>query len=321
MADNPLLSNLVAAWGGDESLIPDREEELFPDETQSSRFSEFIRDARNYLIAKTDAREFVELLAGMTRDLRECLESHDRDLAYLQLSPFQTDLARAARGAYFQFLEALSEMVASFTMSDLPRVESGIELCKKSAIVLERWAVELRILHRKEQGIVCGVCGNYCQPGFENCPFCNAELPSLSDPYKMEDDWVTVPDLINQVYQGMLAVQKGQVQPGWLELIDGLCLDAEDFCQLLQEWLDWDDKIYDLQDDLEDEVTDLLEAGQTFLRSLKQIREFPQQKDPKLVDGAWYHLLDSIVILQFLGRECRRSLWGLQRYFLRQRNN
>jgi hypothetical protein len=315
MADNPMLSNLMAAWGGDDSYIPERDTDIFPDETQCSRFSDFIRDARSYLLAKTDAKNFVGSISKMTEDLKGCLFAHRENLGYLRMTPFQMELAEQAEQAYFQFLDSLSEMVASFTQQDLPRVERGIELCKRAAIVLERWALELRALHRQEHGVVCGDCGNFCQPGFVNCPFCEAELPSLTEIYEPEHDWVQVPAVYSAIYDGMLQVQKGQVPIGWRQMVENLRLDVDDLYQLLLEWKDWPPRVFQLQDAVEGEIDHLIESCKTSLSSLIKIQQFPEHGDPRLVDEAWYQLLDSLVIFQLIGKECRRSLWGLLRFF------
>ena len=308
MAEKEHLSNLVFAWGGDESAIPESEVEAFPDETRSPLLNELIRIARKYVAGVSGAQDFVWSMQKTMPALRMCLFHHKEMVHHLDLDEDQADLAQEADKALFRLLEALGEMVASFTKEDLPRVEDGIEYCKQSAEVLEAWHAELAILERREYGTVCNACGHYAQPLQSSCLFCHSDLVPPDEAYEPEKDWVVTPNPYFKLYQGLLATitQAAPPEP-WLVLVDHLAAGFSSLKKSVGAY-SLEDDVTELKPELTDQLFELLKAIDVSQVSLRVFQKFPVHQDLGAVDEAWYRLLNAVPVLHHHAFSCRHDL-------------
>lgn len=316
MAENPLLSNLVAAWGGDESAIPEHEVEPFPDETRSPLVNDLIRLARRYVSGMSAPLDFVWGMQSTINNLRVCLFEHREMLPLLRLTPEQSQLAHEAEVALYSLLEALGEMVASFTMEDLPLVEIGIDLCKKSTATLEVWYDELAVLQRAEFGMVCAQCGHYAQPSATECPICRHELPGLEEEYDPEQDWAVSPGPYTALFEKLLeSVEAAGQEPDGPARRASQLLDKLNMLKASVVTLTGlDPAILEHCPAVIERVEDLLHAIESTRVALLGIQAFPAQRDLGALDAAWYHLVDALPLLNSSGFEARHALIGLLDY-------
>ena len=314
MGEDAHLRNLVEAWGGDESALPEHEVEPFPDETRSPLLNDLIRLARYYITGRKGAPEFLWGMQKAMPALRLCLYDQKEMLPQLNLTPQQAALAKAADAALNCILEALAQMVASFTKEDLPRVEAGIELCKKSAVTLEEWHAELATLERREFGTVCDECGHFALPMQLECHACKNQLMPLDQPYPVELDWIVTPNPYSKIFEGLLATITQQAPPDrWLALVqhirDGFATLKRSIVQVSLQ-----DDLADLRPELAEQLFELLRAMDVSQLSLRVLQDFPVKSDLRAVDEAWFRLINEIPQLSRSAIDCRNALDELGEY-------
>jgi hypothetical protein len=229
MADNPYLQSIVSAWGeeGQELDIPDIETEPFPDETLSPGMSTFIRTARRYVAGMADGHEFVDAIQETANDLARYMQLHQQLTPQLQLSFPQQMLAQLVQQALLSFSEGLSEMVASFSQEDLPKVEEGIERCKQSIIVLEAWWLEVAGLVDQEQPWVCPTTGDTHEDNRQVRPG-----------YSADQDFTPVWPAWVELYR---LSQDSLGSSEWLRKREELRAEATHLQQILRQLLTWDE--------------------------------------------------------------------------------
>lgn len=211
MEDNPFLSSLVTAWGGDEAVLPEFETDPFPDETLSPGMSEFIRTARRYLAGVVDDHGFVDSIQDMADRLGEYLQLHRQLLNSLPLSFPQMALGNLTTQALISFSDGLADMVSSFTQNDLPRVEKGIDRCKQAIIVIEAWWIEICGVVRHEITRVCPDCGSVHPPSEFQCQSCSAVLIRQNEEFQPQHEYREVAQFWRDFYRSTQAMVAGQL--------------------------------------------------------------------------------------------------------------
>lgn len=302
MADNPYLSSLVEAWGGDESAIPDIETDPFPDETLSPGMSEFIRVARRYVAGVVDDHGFVDSIQEIADRLAVYLSLH-RQLVYsLPLTFPQQALGHLATQALITFSDGLADMVACFSQGDLPRVDQGIDRCKQAIIILEAWWIELCRVVRHETSRVCSECGLVNPPGESHCSNCQAPFTMVADEFQPDHEFIAVADSWVTLYKNTQKMLAGSLPSlEWATQIENLRAEVVEIQRRLRDIPAWEEGEQWLAPDLVDSYDDVFAGLHQLRLALEQMQRYPQEKRVESLNQAWFKLMSA---LSELGQPC-----------------
>lgn len=302
MADNPFLSSLVEAWGGDDSVLPDIETEPFPDETLSPGMSEFIRVARRYTAGVVDDHGFVDSIQDVADRLQVYLGLHQRLLNSLPLSFPQLALGHLSTQALVAFSDGLSEMVSSFSQRDLPRVDQGIDRCKQAIIILEAWWIELCRVVRHETTRVCNHCGAVTPPGQPECGECGQPLGDLADEFQSDQEFHPVAAPWIQLYQDTRALVAGRFPAGdWSVRVDNLRSQVMEIQGRLRDLPAWESEEQWLPRPLVDSYEQLFGGLQALREALELMQSYTQDRQVSLLNRGWFLL---VAALRSLAEPC-----------------
>lgn len=305
MAENPYLASLVAAWGGDETVIPEIETEPFPDETLSPGMSEFIRSARRFLAAMDDEHDFVDAIQQMANRLAEYLTLHRELLPTVPLSFPQMALGHLATQALMTFSDGLAEMVACFSRNDVPAVERGIDRCKQAIIVLEAWWIELARVVRQHCSRVCALCGHVNPPEAAECCHCETVLPPLDDNFHPRHEYLWLPDFWLELYRATRAMVAEKLSLGeWSSQVEELRVQVLDVLTLLGPVSQWDRPSPELLDSYEATM-----HGLTQLReAVERMQQYTQDRELESLQQGWFQLVCALRTLAQPCSELREEL-------------
>jgi len=302
MADNPYLSSLVEAWGGDDSAIPDIETDPFPDETLSPGMSEFIRIARRYVAGVVDDHGFVDSIQDIADRLSTYLTLHRQLLGSLPLNFPQQALGHLSTQALLAFSEGLSDMVACFSQGDLPRVEQGIERCKQAIIVLEAWWIELCRVVRYETSRVCSECGHVNAPEDLECQSCEQALLAVSDEFQPDQEYLSVASMWADLYRCTQQMVAGTYPVHeWSARLEAMRVEVVELQGRLRELPSWEEHEQWLPCDLVEGYEGVFHGLQQLRQALEDLQMYPQDRDLSRLNQGWFRLMGA---LGLLGRPC-----------------
>ena len=302
MADNPYLSSLVEAWGGDESAIPDIETDPFPDETLSPGMSEFIRVARRYVAGVVDDHGFVDSIQDIADRLSVYLSLHRQLLNSLPLTFPQQALGHLSTQALVTFSEGLSDMVACFSQGDLPRVDLGIDRCKQAIIILEAWWIELCRVVRHETSRVCLECGSVSPPSERECGHCQHPLDLVADEFQPDQEFIPVADSWVELYRTTQSMLAGTLSSSeWSSGLEELRVEVVEIQSRLREIPAWEEHEQWLARDLVEGYEGVCHGLGILRASLEQMQRYPQERSVDALNQAWFHLTSALALL---GRPC-----------------
>lgn len=302
MADNPFLSSLVEAWGGNESVIPDIETDPFPDETLSPGMSEFIRVARRYVAGVVDDHGFVDSIQDIADRLATYLSLHRQLLNSLPLTFPQQALGHLSTQALVAFSEGLSDMVACFSQGDLPRVDLGIDRCKQAIIILEAWWIELCRVVRHEITRVCPECGAVSPPTEAECCACEEPLIQVADEFLPDHEYLSVADPWVELYRKTQKMLAGELSSGdWSTRLEELRIEVVEIQSRLRDIPAWEEHETWLTRDLVEAYEGVCAGLNRLRESLEQMQRYPQDRQLLDLNRAWYSLMSA---LSMLGRPC-----------------
>ncbi|MBX3169023.1 MAG: hypothetical protein KF760_16565 [Candidatus Eremiobacteraeota bacterium] len=302
MADNPYLSSLVEAWGGDDSALPDIETDPFPDETLSPGMSEFIRIARRYTAGVVDDHGFVDSIQDVANRLQVYLALHQQLLHSLPLTFPQAALGSLSTQALLSFSEGLSEMVSCFSQGDLPRVGQGIERCKQAIIILEAWWIELCRVVRHETSRVCNQCGAVTPPGQAECSGCQAPLGEVSDEFQVDQEFYEVAEPWLQLYRDTRKLVAGEMPLGdWSVRIDQLRSQVVEIQGRLRDIPRWEEQEQWLPRELVEAYEQVFGGLQNLRQALEMLQSYTQNRQVSALNQGWFLLVAG---LRMLARPC-----------------
>ncbi|MFN8613379.1 MAG: hypothetical protein U0931_37925 [Vulcanimicrobiota bacterium] len=302
MADNPFLSSLVEAWGGDDSVLPDIETEPFPDETLSPGMSEFIRVARRYTAGVVDDHGFVDSIQDVANRLQTYLSLHQRLLISLPLSFPQLALGHLSTQALVAFSDGLSDMVSSFSQRDLPRVDQGIERCKQAIIILEAWWIELCRVVRYETTRVCNHCGAVTPPGQPECLGCSQPLGELPDEFQSDQEFHAVAEPWVQLYRDTQKLVAGAFPLGdWSVKVDHLRSQVVEIQGRLRDLPAWEAQEQWLPRELVESYEQVFGGLQALREALELLQSYTQDRQLASLNRGWFLVISA---LRCLARPC-----------------
>ena len=295
MADNPFLTSLVEAWGGNDSVLPDIETEPFPDETLSSGMSEFIRIARRYVVGVVDDHGFVDSIQDIANRLQVYLTLHQQLLTSLPLSFPQLALGHLSTQALIAFSEGLADMVACFSLGDLPRVDQGIDRCKQAIIILEAWWIELCRVVRHETTRVCHQCGAVTPPGQAECSGCGEPLGQVSDEFQCDHEFHPVAETWVQLYRDTRQMVAGSLGMGdWSVRVDQLRTQVVEIQGRLRDVPTWEEEEQWLSPDLVNAYEQVYGGLQSLRQALELLQNYTQDRQIGDLNRGWFLLLSAL---------------------------
>ena len=302
MADNPFLSSLVEAWGGDQSALPDIETDPFPDETLSPGMSEFIRVARRYVAGVVDDHGFVDSIQDIADRLAIYLSLHRQLLNSLPLTFPQQALGHLSTQALVAFSEGLSDMVACFSQGDLPRVDQGIDRCKQAIIILEAWWIELCRVVRHEITRVCPQCGGVTMPSEAECSLCSEPLVQVADEFLPDHEFISVAETWVTLYRNTQKMVAGELPIGeWSTRLEELRIEVVEIQSRLRDIPAWEEHEQWLTRDLVEAYEGVCAGLNQLREALEQMQRYPQERQLSALNQAWFTLMSA---LSLLGRPC-----------------
>lgn len=302
MADNPFLSSLVEAWGGDNSVLPDIETEPFPDETLSPGMSEFVRIARRYTAGVVDDHGFVDSIQDVANRLQTYLSLHQQLLTSLPLNFPQLALGHLSTQALVAFSDGLSDMVASFSLRDLPRVDQGIDRCKQAIIILEAWWIELCRVVRYETTRVCSHCGAVTPPGQPECSACSQPLGELPDEFQSDQEFHHVAEPWVQLYRDTQKLVLGSMPLGdWSVSLDALRSQVVEIQGRLRDLPAWEAEERWLPRELVEGYEQVFGGLQALREALELMQSYTQDPQLDSLNRGWFLL---VAALRSLARAC-----------------
>jgi hypothetical protein len=302
MAENPFLSSLVEAWGGDNSVLPDIETEPFPDETLSPGMSEFVRIARRYTAGVVDDHGFVDSIQDVANRLQTYLSLHQQLLTSLPLNFPQLALGHLSTQALVAFSEGLSDMVSSFSLRDLPRVDQGIDRCKQAIIILEAWWIELCRVVRYESTRVCSHCGAVTPPGQSECSGCSRPLPDLPDEFQPDHEFHDVAEPWVQLYRDTQKLVLGSLPLGdWSVTVDALRSQVVEIQGRLRDLPAWEAELRWLPRELVESYEQVFGGLQALREALELMQSYTQERQLESLNRGWFLL---VAALRSLARPC-----------------
>ncbi len=309
MADNPYLSSLVEAWGGDDSALPDIETDPFPDETLSPGMSQFIRICRRYTAGVVDDHGFVDSIQDVANRLQVYLSLHQQLLHSLPLSFPQAALGALSTQALLSFSEGLSEMISCFSQGDLPQVGQGIERCKQAIIILEAWWIELCRVVRYETSRVCNHCGAVTPPGQPECSGCQAPLGQVSDEFQVDQEFFDVAEPWVQLYRDTRALVAGSKPLGdWSVHIDQLRSQVVEIQGRLRDIPRWEEHNQWLPRELVASYEQVFGGLQNLRQALEMLQSYTQDPQVSALNQGWFLLTAG---LRSLARPCAHFRYEL----------
>jgi len=298
MEENPFLSSLVTAWGGDEAVLPEFETDPFPDETLSPGMSEFIRMARRYLAGVVDDHGFVDSIQDVADRLGEYLQLHRQLLNTLPLSFPQMALGNLSTQALLSFSDGLSDMVSSFTQNDLPRVEKGIDRCKQAIIVLEAWWIEICSVVRHEITRVCPECGHISPPSESLCQRCSATLTQQNEEFQPHHEYCDVSQFWRDFYRNTQAMVSGQLPASqWSASLEEMRSQLIEIQSRLRDIPAWEEERQWLPGELVDAYDGTCKGLARLREGLEKMQLYTQDRQIDHLNLGWFYVMDGLDLL------------------------
>jgi len=308
MADSTFLDNIVAAWGGSEADIPDRERDPFPDETRSPHINNLIRTARQYLVGLIRRTELLNEIQLAVDRLKKALNEHRAFYDQYELTEEVREIADRADSAYIDFSFGLSSMVDSLPLEDLSLVEKGIETCKTAALTLEQCNDRFLELQKLEMRVNCPSCEHPNEPHYRQCVKCNAPLPASPED-EDSGDMVMVPEDYMHLYEACDKVAAGEIPlAAWQAHIDRFVEGFEQTRNFVGDQFRLNADQLDGVPGLKDEAEALLESLEEAEAALCTMQEFADDGDPEHLNQGWFDLLKATQKIQRDGMNFYRTL-------------
>lgn len=305
MAD--FLSNIVSAWNDEEG---DREQDLYPDETNSPNINILIRCARKFLDEKIKEEEFIKEIDTTSDRLDKAISELQAYARRLEEGDQARTLAEESEVAYEEFEQGLEEM----SRLDANSVLAGIDICVSAAFKLESLNRHYLELESQREMVNCVMCNHSNPPNRQDCAKCGATLPSAMRAASASEsgpsnDLVMVPKEYLDLYDACDKIAANEIPlEVWQEQID---LFNERFnlaSQQIHDITNSNREVFDAVPQILHEAEGVVDALDEALEALAEMQLFAEDGNVEHLNFGWMALLAGTQKVQQRGMSFYQNL-------------